>query len=232
MLRRLLLTSAVALALASPAFADEAPYVTAAQVPLLTLLPPPPAKDGALDRAEMAEVLALQASRSPERLAQASRDVEESVYVMFIPVLGPNFTAERTPRLAHMFARIAETEEVVTAPAKDGFARLRPFQANPAVQPGIKLSKSGAYPSGHATLSRATGIVVASMVPEHAAAIFARIDDYAESRMIGGVHYRSDLTAGAQGGTAIAAIMMNDSQFQADYPETKRELRAALGLTP
>ena len=220
------------LLLAAPALADETPYVTAKQVDLLRLLPPPPVKDGPVDRAEMAEVLALQASRTPERTKQAQADVEESVYAMFTPVLGADFTAARTPLLARMFARLAETEEVVTKPAKDGFARPRPFQANPEVKPGIKLSNSGSWPSGHATLSRMTGTVVAAMVPEQRAAIFERVRDYAESRLIGGVHYRSDLVVGAEGGTALASALFNDAAFMAEFAPARAEVRAALGLAP
>ncbi len=226
MIRALLLA---AMLFAMPALA-ETPYLTAKQVDLLTLLAPPPPKDGAKDAAEMAEVLAAQASRTPERLARASADVEESVYVMFTPVLGDGFTAARTPLLAKLFARLAETEEVVTDPAKKGFAHLRPFQRSAEVKPGIKLSSSGSYPSGHTTLSRMTGIVVAAMVPEKRAEIFDRALDYAESRLIGGVHFRSDLVAGGQAGTAMAAVLFNDPGFLAEFGPARQEVRAALGL--
>ena len=219
-----------ALAFALPAAAADAPYVTAAQVDLLRLLPPPPAAGSAEDRADLAEVLAVQASRTPERLAQASADVEESLPAMFGAVLGPAVTRERAPALFHLFARLAETEEVVTRPAKSGFARPRPFQAHPEVKPGIKPSNSGAWPSGHTTIGTLTGITLAAMLPEKRDAIHARIREYSESRLVGGVHYRSDLLAGARAGTAIAAVLFNDPAFQADYAAARRELRGALGM--
>ena len=220
---------AAALIFAMPA-AAEAPYVTAAQVDLMRLLPPPPAAGSAEERAELAEVLAVQGSRTPERLAQAAADVEESLPAMFGAILGPNVTKERAPALFHLFARLAETEEVVTGPAKSGFARPRPFQAHPEVKPGIKLPNSGAWPSGHTTIGTLTGITLAAILPEQRDAIHARIRDYSESRLVGGVHHRSDLVVGARAGTAIAAVLANDPAFQADYAAARRELRGALGL--
>lgn len=221
---------AAALAFAVPAAAADAPYVTAERVDLLRLLPPPPPAGSAEDRAEMAEVLAIQASRTPDRLALAASDADETLAAMFGAILGPAAAPGRLPALDRLFARLAETEEAVTGPAKSGFARPRPFQANPAVQPGIRLSKSGAWPSGHATISTLVGITLASMLPEQRDAIFARVREYGESRVVGGVHYRSDVAAGGRAGTAIAAVLFNDPEFQADRTAARRELRDALGL--
>ena len=180
----------------------------------------------------MAELLGIQASRTPARLAQAVADVEESLPAMFGAILGPSITAERAPALFHLFDRLVGTEDAVTRPAKEGFARPRPYQADPAVAPGIRLSRSGSWPSGHATLGTLTGITLAAMLPERRDTIFARMREYGESRLVGGVHYRSDLAAGARAGTAIAAVLFNDPAFQADYAAARRELRGALEMTP
>ncbi len=218
----------IALLLSAPVLAREPPYVTAAQVNLLVLLPPPPADD----TTGMAEVLALQNSRTPARAAQAVADAQETVFAMYGSVLGERFAPAAVPLAAKLFARIGDTEDAVVDPAKDGFARKRPFLANADVHPAVPLSQSGSYPSGHSTRSTVEGIVLAAMVPEQRAAIFSRQADYAESRVIGGVHYPSDILAGMRAGTAIAAVLFNNPQFMADFVPARQEVRAALGVVP
>jgi len=220
---------ALALLLSAPAWAAE-PYLTAGQVDLIRLLPPPPADDSAQTAAEMAEVVAFEATRTAARAAQARADVAESVYDMFGAVLGPAFTPERLPLLTALFDRVAETEEAVTSPVKRGYARPRPYQVNAALHPAAPPSRSGSFPSGHATRSRLAAIVLAAMLPERRGALFARAADYAESRVIAGLHFRSDILAGMNAGTAIAAVLFNDPAFIADRATAQREVRDALGL--
>jgi acid phosphatase (class A) len=215
-----------ALLFALPAFAAEQPYLAPAQVDLLRLLPPPPS-----DGPELAQVLEAQRARTPERAAQAAADAQETVFAMFRPVLGERFVAAAAPLATALFDRLGATEESVVGPAKNGFRRKRPFLESPDVQPVVPTSKSGSYPSGHATRVTLEGIVLASMLPERRDAIFARMTDYARSRVIGGVHYPSDIEAGARAGTAAAAVLFDDPAFEADYGPARQQLRAALGLS-
>jgi len=223
-LTRLLLLAALVLAM--PAVAAEHPYLTPAQVDLLHLLPPPPADDGP----ELALVLDAEHARSPERAAQAAADAEETVFDMFRPVLGGHFAPEAAPLATQVFDRLGETESSLTGPVKKTYARKRPFLVSPEVHPAVPTSKSGSYPSGHATRVTMDGIVLASMLPERRDAIFARMSDYAQSRVIGGAHFPSDIEAGARSGTAAAAVLFDDPAFMADYAPARQQLRAALGL--
>ncbi len=221
-----------ALLFAAPAFADEKPYLDAGQVDLVRLLPPPPMFGSPQAQAEMAEVVMLETTRTPERTRQAAADAKETVFDMFGATLGQAFAPSALPVAIKLFERLAQTEEEVTAPPKELFGRQRPFMANPALHPAAPRSKSGSYPSGHATRVTIIGIVLASMLPEQRAAIFARALDYAESRVIAGVHFRSDIVAGRQAGTAVDAVLFNDPAFLAEFGPARAEVRAALGLAP
>ncbi len=231
MRRRLLLVLAL---LGAPAWAAAAPaadpYLAPGQLDLMRLLPPPPADGTAQAAAEMAEVVALEAARTPARAAQALADVADGPFDMFGAVLGPAPTPERLPLLTALFERMAETEEIATGPVKRAYARRRPYQANAALRPAAPPSRSGSYPSGHATRSRLAAIVLAAMLPERRDALFARAADYAESRVIAGLHFRSDILAGMAAGTAVAAVLFNDPAFAADFAGARRELRDALGM--
>lgn len=227
--RRLLLTTALSLALAFPAFAAE-PYVTGKMLDLTVLVPPPPAKGSDADKADMQAVLEAQAHASDARKAQALADSDETVYVMFTPVLGEKFTAANTPKAAHLFERIGDSEDDTLDAAKPFFGRIRPWIANTDVKAIAKPTKSGSYPSGHTTRVTINAIMMSMMVPEKKEQFWARADDYAESRVIGGMHYPTDISAGWRTGTAMATMMLQDPAFKADFNAAKTEVRAALGM--
>lgn len=228
-LRRLLLSTALVVTLTMPSLAAE-PYVTSKMLDLTVLVPPPPAKGSDAEKADMTAVLTAQANASDARKAQALADSDETVFVMFTTVLGDKFVAANTPKAAKMFERIGDSEDDTLDAAKPVFGRVRPWLANPDVKAIAKPTKSGSYPSGHTTRVTINAIMVAAMVPEKKEAIWARANDYAESRVIGGMHYPTDLLAGWRTGTAMATIMLHDPAFKADFEAAKIEVRAALGL--
>jgi acid phosphatase (class A) len=149
---------------------------------------------------------------------------------MYTHTLGEKFAVEALPKTAHMFERVGESEDAVVDAAKPFYGRVRPFLANPEIKPLVKPSSSGAYPSGHATRVTAVAIILSSMIPERRDLIWARAYEYAESRVVGGMHYREDLEAGYRAGSALAAVIMANPKFKADYPAVKEELRSALAL--
>lgn len=228
-LRRLLLSTALVATLAMPSFAAE-PYITGKTLDLTVLVPPPPAKGSDAEKIDMAAVLTAQANASDARKAQALADSDETVFVMFTSVLGDKFVAANMPKAAKLFERIGDSEDDTLDAAKPYFGRVRPWLANPEVKAIAKPTKSGSYPSGHTTRVTIDAIMVAAMMPEKKEAIWARANDYAESRVIGGMHYPTDLLAGWRTGTAMATVMLHDTAFKADFEAAKIEVRAALGM--
>ncbi len=232
-LNRRFLLMAATLAFIAPSVgvpAAEPAYVTALQLDLVPFLSNYPVDGSQQARADMLEVLALQASRTPARAAQSKTDSQETVEVMFASLIGPDFSFAKLPMTEALVARVGESEDATVDPIKKIYGRLRPFMANPDVHPSAVISRSGSYPSGHATRVTAMGIVLAAMLPEKRDAIWARMDDYAESRLIGGVHYRSDIEAGRSAGIALAAAIFTQAAFRADYAPARGELRHALGM--
>ena len=72
--------------------------------------------------------------------------------------------------------------------------------------------------------------VLSSMLPEKRAAIYERANDYALSRVIGGMHYPNNLEAGRRAGTAMAATLLASPTFKTDFEAAKAEVRKALGF--
>jgi len=218
------------LVIGSAAQAEDAkPFVTNKDIDLTMILPPPPANDSAQTKAELGEVLTLQVTRTPEMAASAVADSEENVW-RFANVMGPNFNKDKLPKFSAFFDRVVETEGAVVDPAKDVWKRPRPHQLSDLVKPAVKLSSSGSWPSGHATVGTMMGIILADMVPEKRAEIMARAAEYAHNREVGGIHYASDVEMGKISGSVIAAVLLNRDDFKAEYEVARAELRSDLGM--
>ncbi|MDE1993640.1 MAG: phosphatase PAP2 family protein [Rhizobiaceae bacterium] len=224
-------TLILAVGLAAPVFAEDAkPFTDAKEVNLLNLLPPPPANDSAQMKAELAEILTIQVTRTPEMAARAVADAEENVWRFSDVIDNPKFTKENLPKFTAFFDRIVETEAAVVDPAKDVWKRPRPHLYSDLVKPIVPLSKSGSYPSGHTTLGTLMGVVLSNMVPEKKAVIMSRAWEYGHNRVVGGIHYASDIEAGRIAGTVIAQTIMTHDDYKSEYEAAKTELRATLGL--
>lgn len=221
---------ALILALLLPAFAEPAPYLTAEKLDLTLLLPPPPPAGGAVEKAEIEAVIAAQRAASPERIALGARDAEEDVFTMFASVMGTAFAPANLPVATAFFSRVGESEDLTVDPAKKKFARVRPWIASGEVKALGPSSKSGSWPSGHTTRSTMEAIILAAMVPEKREAIWARQAEYAQSRVIIGMHYPLDLVVGGRAGTAMATAMFADPAFRADFERARTEVRKAFGL--
>jgi len=226
-----LLVCALAPLAQAPALAagEAQPFVTAAELDLTRLLAPPPATDSAEVRAELAQLLAFQVTRSPADEARAQADAEETVW-RFADALGHALDPAALPKTAALFARVAASEAAVVDPAKEQWARPRPHLVSDLIRPCVKRSSSGSYPSGHATFGTLSGIVLANMVPERRAAIMTRAGDYARQRLVAGIHYPSDVEGGRIAGSVIAAALLARPEFQEAFVQAQAELRAYLGL--
>jgi acid phosphatase (class A) len=172
----------------------------------------------------------IQVTRTPAMVERAKADDEEEVW-RFADVLGSKFDKAALPKTAAFFDRIAATEGAVVDPAKKVFKRPRPYLLNDLVKPVIDPSKSGSWPSGHATVGTMMGIVLSNMVPEKRAAIMARAREFGENRVVAGMHYPSDVEEGRVAGSVIAQTIMQLDEFKAEFEASKTELRAALGLS-
>ncbi len=229
--RSIRLTLLVVLLLLLSPFAQAAEpfFVNPAQVNLAAMLAPPPAVGSPVQQAEIKRLLALQSSRTPEEAAFALADAERSV-LRFADVLGPNFTEEKCPKTIALFTAARKNTDAIVNPAKALFHRPRPYVASGEIHPCLPKPNNDSYPSGHSTFASQTAVLLTNMVPEKQAEIFARAELYRDNRMIGGVHYPSDIEAGRISGTVAAALLLQDAAFKTELEEAKKETRGALGM--
>ncbi len=187
-------------------------------------LPPPP--DAIVTHREMDELHAIAARSTAEDRAVAKRDAENETPTIFNDAAG--FDLSGSPQTFKLLTLVGDEEEDDTKGAKAYFHRDRPYAAEPAIKTctPVKPGKAAnSYPSGHATRAFSMGVVLASLVPARSQEILARASQYAERRLICGVHYRSDIVAGQQFGTVLALKLMQKPEFQALMTAAQAELK-------
>jgi acid phosphatase (class A) len=193
-------------------------------------LPPPPADGSPKALAELAEVKKYLAESTPaERAAAASDDGNENGTI-FAVVLGSAWDLSKLPATAKVINEVRASEGPFSDIAKNEFHRRRPWVVDPSIQtcaPHRPTQDMQSYPSGHTTVGYGMGVVLAALMPSHAQAILGRSQQFAENRMVCGMHFRSDIVAGQQFGTIMAIRLMQNPQFQSDMAAAKTELQAA-----
>ena len=79
----------------------------------------------------------------------------------------------------------------------------RPTQMNPAIKTLTGIPNFPSYISGHSTFSGAASTVLAHLIPENADKYEAMAQEASLSRILAGIHYRSDCTVGLQVGQNV-----------------------------
>ncbi len=212
-----------------PSYADEAkPYFDNSRVDLVKILPPPPLADSELTKKELADMEAMQKTRTPAQAERAIADNEETIWRYADVVDNAKFTKENLPKIAVLFDRVHSTAVAIVRPSKDVFKRLRPQIADTEIKTLVTPSTTGSWPSGHATVGTMMAIILSEMLPEKRTAIMVRNREYGDNRVLAGMHYPSDVEVGRIGGSVVAYALLQDADFQKDYQEARTELRNTL----
>jgi acid phosphatase (class A) len=74
------------------------------------------------------------------------------------------------------------------------------------------------------------GSLLSELVPERRVELMLRAADFANQRMICGVHFRSDVEAGRRGALYLFRKMHDSAAYRRDATAASEELRTALGL--
>lgn len=217
------------LAAAGSARADAQPYLTPGLPDLTRLLAPPPAPDSRETKAELSELLALQKRRTPAEEALARADAKRTP-LRFADVLGPDFAKDALPLTDAFFKRVLRDVNQALAPVKKHWDRPRPYVQSRAVRPCLIKPLNASYPSGHSAFGHLAAILLAQAVPEKAVELFERGELFARQRLIGGVHFPSDVEAGKLCAAVIAQCLFQNQRFQEDFQKVRAEIRTALGL--
>ena len=212
---------------------DRHTYLPGVTAEFVAIFPAPPAADSAATRAELDDLLALQAKRTDAEVSAARRDRKTEVE-RFYGALGFAAGAEPDlPLLLGLAERVEDDIRPYVRAAKDRFRRLRPYEIEERMEPCIDNVRGDlSYPSGHASFGYVMAYLLKELVPERAAELMARADEFARQRMVCGVHFQSDLEAGRRGAQRLVSMLDADPRYRDDANAAMAELRAALHLPP
>ena len=169
-------------------------------------LGPPPAHGSAIETSELATLHGLQDHRTPEGDAWAQHMASAGATKVWSQELA---LFKQTHSLAEAITGQLRLSAAMAGAAafsqvdKLRYRRDRPFQTDPTLVPVVAKPHDKSYPSGHATVAYAAATVLASLIPAKAQDYYDLARQVALSRVYGGVHFPSDVIAGANLGVAV-----------------------------
>lgn len=174
---------------------------------LQRLAPPPTGDAAAVDLQAVRDAARSRTDGGNARANDLARRAGWDAWEAVIEDIGRAEGPEQAARAARLVSLAASRTDEITAAAKRSTDRQRPFQVDPSITTVIGRPHGNAsYPSGHASGAYAAGLVLAALVPERAAELVDLAAEVAWSRVYGGVHFPSDVIAGAR----VAASVVSD----------------------
>lgn len=122
------------------------------------------------------------------------------------------------PRAARAYAVLSTAyydSLVACWDAKYAYWGIRPFQYDTEFKPIITTPNFPGYPSGHAMLSGTAASVLSYLFPADAEFFNKQAAAAAESRLLGGVHFRLDNDEGLRLGREVAAVAIERARRDA-----------------
>lgn len=217
-------------------------YLTAQELPdgIALLPPPPPLGSVAMQSDEQARAAALQLrgkSRYALAAADASRDQADTA-TAFQCAFGTVISAQATPVLFDLLAKIRLDVRAASYPAKSHFNRPRPFviynthTCYPSDEQNVR--NDGSYPSARGAVGWAYAKVLSELNPARAAEILQRGRDFGQSRVVCDEEWLSDVDAGHVIADATLGLIQNKPAFRSDFEAAQKETAAGLksGIKP
>lgn len=208
-------------------------YLDPARLPdAARFLPGPPGLGAAAAEGDLYAFRHTRALEGSERWRLAQHDDAYDVAVVladFECAVGARLTPANAPRLTALLTKMQRDSAGVVGPIKRLYRRERPIVGNdaPFCMERKEYKGSFSYPSGHATMISAFSLILAELAPDRTNEVMARGRAYAESRVVCGAHWPSDIEAGRAAGAAVTAALHGDAAFRADLDAAREEVAAA-----
>lgn len=216
--------------MASPPHTELKGYLGPRALDGIAILGPPPAPDSARGQADREIYLETRALAGTPRWREAQRDNDlwyGGALQRYSCALGVDIGRRATPATLRLLQRVELDTRTVGTPAKTLYNRVRPpiGDERPICIPREDwMRTNGSYPSGHANVGWAWGLILAEAAPAKASGLIAAGREIGESRIVCGVHYPSDVEAGRKLGAALVARLHAELQFRKDLAAAKAEL--------
>lgn len=192
-------------------------FVDAARDGLVAVVGVPPADSSDGHAADLEAVLTAQLHRSEMEAYAAAFDGDLPPLLWAELALGKGFTRTAYPEAFALFDAVrADMTKVVDDVKAMGPQRRRPHMVDQRIKPSLSIEGHGSnsWPSGRAAATRVWAAVLTDLFPARGAALALAAERSAALRLIGGVHYPSDLVAGKRLADAFLAKLRADPAYQ------------------
>ncbi|HEV7349370.1 phosphatase PAP2 family protein [Telluribacter sp.] len=140
------------------------------------------------------------------------------------PFANPPYTAR-----ALAYLSVAQYDALVSAwHYKYKYNRAAPALTESSIKAALPATGIPAYPSEDAVVAAASFTVLKAMFPGEVPYLEARMKEHQESRLWAGMNVQSDLTAGAELGTAVAAKVMGRARTDGMGSSNNQSLTAGM----
>lgn len=184
----------------------------------------PPKNSSLRTQAEIARLLELQKTRTPEDIERIKKEIK-LVGFQFDDLSYPEIVdIKKRPKTAALAKAANGDIVIVMFQAKQYFNRVRPHALDPRIKPAIKVPDHASYPSGHSTQAYMWAYLLCELTPtEKHAAILAGAKLIAQDRELAGVHYQSDTALGKRIARQVVDMWMANAKFRALLNAAKSE---------
>lgn len=179
---------------------------------------PPPAPDSSERAAEIAEVKNFKrtpATNSKAGYWQFGQYGQAGPHYLFSQEVGLRLAEAgldgNAPRAARAYAlvHVATYDSFIASQdAKFHYWTARPNQFDPTITTVIPQPNFPSYPSNAAVVMMAPALVLGHLFPREAPRYMGWAREFGDSRIWGGIHFRSDLDSGWELGRKVGAVML------------------------
>jgi acid phosphatase (class A) len=180
---------------------------------LKRIAPPPTGDAAAADLQLVRDAAATRTSSGDARAVDLARragwDVWEGVIADIRVQQGP----EQAHRAQVLLRAATDRTHAITSTAKEAWGRPRPYEVDSSIKTVVTRPEGNpGYPSGHAAGAYAPALLLSALLPARAAEFMDLAAEVAWSRVYGGVHFPSDVVAGARiAGAVVADVLRRDA---------------------
>jgi acid phosphatase (class A) len=191
-----------------------------------TALAAPPAPDSAIQKKEIAQIIAKQAKLSDAQKEAMMHEDSITPRMIITPILGDSYSEETHPKLYNLMRRAASDAWRIGDNTQEYWMRTRPWLADERVELLVKRITRPSYPSGHTVTNHVWAHVLSDLFPSKRKALFKRAHEIGSNRMLGGVHFPSDIAAGKKLAAIIYKEMRKDQWFQQHLAKVRAEIKS------
>jgi hypothetical protein len=124
-----------------------------------------------------------------------------------------NFSEVRWARNMALLNMTLMDAAIVCWSTKYLYFNARPSQLDPSIKTVIGVPNFPSYISGHSVFSGAASTLLGHIIPSRAAAYTAMAQQAALSRLVSGIHFRSDIDVGLQTGISVGSYAVEKAEI-------------------